>query len=141
MNNFEKDIATNFAKSGGKTIRSFGLRFDKVVQRIFSDLRISLESLIPEGKVVLVTVTAPIRVPAQTAAMISDLIAEKILQGKPFANNDSIILGNRVRIRIISVPGGFKQKVLGLVHNSDVNIQKLLNDFADYLTTQKRSVV
>ena len=55
-----------FAKRGDLTKPR--LRFDKVALRLVRDLQAVLSEAVPDGEAVVLTVTAPIREPAKTAA-------------------------------------------------------------------------
>ena len=51
-----------------------GLRFDKVATRLMERLRAALGETVPDGTTVLLTITAPIRLPSKTAASLEDKI-------------------------------------------------------------------
>lgn len=57
----------------GKSTK-LGLRFDKVVVRLMGHLQCTLGEIVPEGMTVLLTLTAPIRLPAKTADALEDKI-------------------------------------------------------------------
>jgi hypothetical protein len=48
------------------------LRFDRVAIRLIERLQATLEETVPDGMTVLVTITAPIRLPSKTAAALED---------------------------------------------------------------------
>src|SRR5579862_8231056 len=50
------------------------LRFDKVVIKLMERLQSTCGEIVPEGMTVLLTVTAPIRLAAKTAAALEDKI-------------------------------------------------------------------
>ena len=56
------------------------LRFDKVVLRLIADLRARLGAAVPDRQTVIVTVTAPIRLPAKTAAALHNEIRGRLLR-------------------------------------------------------------
>ena len=103
------------------------LRFDKVVVRLMERLRATLGETVPDGMTVLLTVTAPIRLPSKTAASLEDKI-EKLL-GRGFSGRDqkATIHGNHVRIRLSR--GAFERapRLIGFVHNLDTDPLLLLN--------------
>lgn len=45
-----QNIAEEIASSNGTSIRTLGLRFDKVVQRLMNGVQVSLTSVVPNGK-------------------------------------------------------------------------------------------
>ncbi len=59
-------IAEEIATANGTTVRKLGLRFDRVVQRLLKGLDDSLTPINPNGKTVIVTITAPIVLPGKT---------------------------------------------------------------------------
>ena len=90
------------------------LRFDRVAQRVVRDLQASLSGAAPRNAALIVTVTAPIRLPAKTVAELVPQLAV------PLARNfDKVVCGNRVRARIVRrcVPGA--PKVVVFIHNPD----------------------
>lgn len=70
----DKDIAEKIAKENGLTIAKLGLRFDKVVIRLLSDIRIAISNDIPKGTAILLTITAPIRLPSKTESELCSQI-------------------------------------------------------------------
>ncbi len=103
------------------------LRFDKVVTRLMERLRATLNETVPDGTTVLLTITAPIRLPSKTAASLEDKIETFIERGSPARDAKDTIHGNRVQIRISR--GGSEQapKLIGFVHNSDSDPRQLFS--------------
>lgn len=88
------------------------LRFDRVAQRVVRDLQAMLSGAMPRSTALIVSVTAPIRLPAKTVAELVPQLAV------PLARNfDKVVHGNRVRARIVRrcVPGA--PKVVVFIHN------------------------
>ena len=56
------------------------LRFDKVATRLMERLRATAGETVPDGMTVLLTITAPIRLPSKTAVSLEDRI--KTLLGR-----------------------------------------------------------
>jgi len=104
-----------------------GLRFDKVATRLMERLQATLGETVPDGTTVLLTVTAPIRLPSKTAAALEDKI--KALLGPRSAGRDQkeTIQGNHVRIRLLTDKSERAPKMIGFVHNSDSDPLLLLN--------------
>lgn len=111
------DIAVLAARVGLR------LRFDRVVLRIFGDLRAALTDMAREGEVVIVTISAPIRLPGKTAADIAARLRGSAASGD-FVGD---IFGNQVQLRhVMGVPAD-APSFIGLVHNRDSNAARLLD--------------
>jgi hypothetical protein len=103
------------------------LRFDKVALRLVRALQAALRESVPDGRTVMLTITAPIRLPAKTAAALEDKIRIYLARRSvPVAFKDTIH-GNQIRVRLVK--GGAKRtsKVIGFVHNSDSRPDVLLD--------------
>ncbi len=112
------------------------LRFDKVVIRLMERLQAALGETVPEGTTVLATVTAPIRLAAKTAAELEAKIWALLGRSSPGRDEEETIHGNRVRIRLLR--GAFARaarspKLIGFVHNPDVDSRRLLNRAGEWL--------
>ncbi len=103
------------------------LRFDKVVIRLMERLQTAFSDIVPDGMTVLLTITAPIRLPSKTAASLEDRIQTLLGRGSPARGEIDTIHGNRVQIRLLR--GEFKRapKLIGFVHNPDSDPLLLLN--------------
>ena len=77
------------------------LRFDKVATRLIERLRGTLVEIVPDGMTVLLTITAPIRLPSKTAASLEDKIQTLLGRGSPGRDEKDTIHGNRVQIRLL----------------------------------------
>jgi hypothetical protein len=116
-------IRRELAKAAARMPR---LRYDKVVVRLIERLRASLSESVPEGKTVIVTITAPIRQWSKTAAEIDAIVRSLLTRRSTEAAAKKTIHGNRVSIRLVS--GGSKRtpKVVGYVHNPDISAAPLV---------------
>ncbi len=103
------------------------LRFDKVALRLVGGLRAALGARIPEGKTVLLTVTAPIRLPAKTAAALEEKISSCLAEPSAPSDIGGTIHGNRVRIRLVSGAPGRAPKLVGFMHNPETDPDALLD--------------
>jgi hypothetical protein len=103
------------------------LRFDKVVIRLMERLRATLGEIVPDGMAVLVTVTAPIRLPAKTAASLEDRIQTLLGRGSQRRDEKDTIHGNGIRIRFLRDETGQASKMIGFVHNADSDSLVLLD--------------
>jgi hypothetical protein len=99
------------------------LRFDRVVRRLTGDLKETLASVLPEGQSVVITVTAPIKYPAQTAETLEDIVRDGLALGELCKT----IHGNKVRVRPITHVATNMPKVLAFVHNRESDAKLILN--------------
>jgi hypothetical protein len=95
------------------------LRFDRVVLRVFERLRTTFRDEVPGGVTVVFTLTAPIRVPGKTVAVMEERI--RALLGKRTSRGllTETIHGNEVRIRILRGVKTATAPLVGFVHNRD----------------------
>lgn len=103
------------------------LRFDRVVLRLLGDVQAALRDAIPDGRAVILTVTAPILLPGRTAVALEEKI-RGILARKPSARDVSLAIhGNGIRLRrLAAVPAGMP-KLVGFVHNPDTDPGMILD--------------
>ena len=114
------DVMTLRSRAPGRTgVIKPRLRFDKVALGLVARLRTALQGLVPDGRTIVVTVTAPIRVRAKTAAAIEGEVHRLLANRARPARLRAMIHRNQVQVRI--VPGGTRRtsKVIGFVHNPD----------------------
>ena len=133
MTNFEKQIADKIAKANGLSVTKLGLRFDKVVVRLFEGLRASVEGAVPKGKTVIVTVTAPIKLPAKTAQELEGQIKDFLESGIRYQDRRVTVSQNEVRLRIVESSSKRAAKFVGLVHNPTTDSKLLLDLAAQWL--------
>ncbi|HKO79484.1 MAG TPA: hypothetical protein VJU78_03775 [Chitinophagaceae bacterium] len=127
MTNFEKQIADKIAKANGLSVTKLGLHFDKVVVRLFEGLRVSVERVIPKGMTVIVTVTAPIKLPAKTEQEIEGIIKDFLDSGIRQQDRKVTVCQNEVRLRIVESSPKRADKFVGLVHNPGTDAKLLLD--------------
>ena len=82
------------------------LRFDKVATRIITRMQATLGKTVPDGMTVLLTITAPIRLPSKTAAALEGKVQTLIGRGWPRRDEKDTIHGNRVQIRLLRDESG-----------------------------------
>jgi len=87
----------------------------------------TLSESVPDGMTVLLTITAPIRLPSKTAARLEEKIQTLPARGSPGRDEKDAIHGNRVRIRLLRDASERAPKMIGFVHNSDSDALLLLN--------------
>ncbi len=103
------------------------LRFDKVATRLLERLEATLGETAPDGMTVLLTITAPIRLPAKTAASLEEKIQTLVGRASRRRDEKDTIHGNRVQIRLLRDESERAPKMIGFVHNSDSDPLLLLN--------------
>lgn len=115
------------------------LRFDKVVTRLIERLQASLGETVPNGMTVLLTVTAPIRLPSKTAGALEDKI-QTLLDRRSLARDEKgAIHRNCIRIRLLRNKSAPAPKLIGFVHNSDSDPAPLLDmthEFLELISTE-----
>jgi hypothetical protein len=95
------------------------LRFDRVALRLVDDLRTALGGSVPDGQTVLVTITAPIRLPARTATAIEEKIRKLVATRAAPARLTGTIHGNRIQVHLLKGGTGRTARLIGFVHNPD----------------------
>jgi len=103
------------------------LRFDKVATRVIKRLQAALGEIVPDGMTVLLTITAPIRLPSKTAATLEDKIRTLLGRGLAGREEKDTINGNRVRILFLRNDTVRAPKVIGFVHNAESDPRLLFN--------------
>ena len=102
------------------------LRFDKVATRLIEYLQATLGETVPVGTTVLLTITAPIRLPSKTATALEDRIHTLLGRGSPDRDEKDTIHGNRIQIRLLRDGSERAPRMIGFVHNSDTDPLLLL---------------
>jgi hypothetical protein len=105
-----------------------GLRFDKVALRLIARVQTTLRDHVPIGNAILVTVSAPIRLPAKTATDLEGQVRHWLTDPSRSAERCTTINGNQIRVRIVNAAPGQSPNVLGFVHNPDVDVSALLDE-------------
>jgi hypothetical protein len=91
------------------------LRFDKVALRLVGGLKVALARVVPDGRTVLFTITAPIRLPGKTASAPEHMVRSS----PPDAERREVVHGNEVRIRGLRAVRKDMPKALGFVHSAE----------------------
>jgi len=100
------------------------LRFDRVALELLRRLQTALQDSVPDGKTIVLTVTAPIRQSGKTAAAFEEKIKDELARRPATLNVKETIHGNGVRARLVK---GGNPKVIGFVHNPDPKSDVLLD--------------
>jgi hypothetical protein len=95
------------------------LRFDRVVLRLIGGLQAALSKVVPDGQAVILTVTAPIRLPGKTADALEAMIRDRLARRSGPAEIKDTIHGNQIRVRLVKGVSRRMSKVIGFVHNPD----------------------
>jgi hypothetical protein len=96
-----------------------GLRFDRVALGLIARLRTALHEAVPDHETVIVTITAPIRQPAKTAAAMVEKIRSFVATRAAPARLKDRIHGNDIEAHILTGGTTRRSKLLGFVHNPD----------------------
>jgi hypothetical protein len=127
LRNIEKENADQILKVDGLTASRAGLRFDRVVVGMLGALRSYAEETAPDGVTVLVTISAPIRVPAKTADALKQDIKALIASRMDGVSHAATVSGNSVQLRIFRKGSDRTPKLIGFVHNPGSNPALLLD--------------
>ncbi len=103
------------------------LRFDKVVLRVRTSLRAGMGTLMPDGATVVVTMTAPIREPAKTAAKLEEIIKSRYSPHTAQSNWAGRVSGSQVQIRLVTGCDKVGERIFLLVHNFEKDANALLD--------------
>ena len=110
---------TTLKRSGPGNAAKPRLRFDKVATRLIERLQAALAETVPAGMTVVLTITAPIRLPSKTAALLEEKIQTLLRRRSPGRDEKDTIHGNRVRMRLLRGQSERGPRLIGFVHNSD----------------------
>ena len=126
----EKSLAKKIAKANGVRLSELGLRFDKVALRLLRSLQNEIAKEELKTRTIVLTITAPIKLPARTEYELMKQIKAIVASGKK-NNSSRSILGNRIRVITQSLESGIH--FIGLVHNQNVSSTTLVNMTARWL--------
>jgi hypothetical protein len=102
------------------------LRFDKVVLRLVGGLQAALSEYVPDGAALVLTVTAPIRLPGKTAAALEAMVREGLARRPAKVEIKHKVHGNQIRARLVKGVAAPASRVIGFVHNPDCDPEILL---------------
>jgi len=132
----EKDLALKILRAGGTSPAKLGLRFDRVVLAVLAELRSFVEGTTPETLAVLVTISAPIRLPAKTVRDLKTMITARLVAGSRKPDSSATLHGNSVRIRLLEGSAKMPTRLIGFVHNPDTAAERLLDLAEEWLRKQ-----
>ncbi len=93
------------------------LRFDRTAVGLVRRLQAGLAKSVPEGRTVIVTITAPIRQDSKTAAVLADRIRQLLAIRR--AQLEATIHGNRIQVRVLKGGASRTSRLIGFVHNPE----------------------
>jgi hypothetical protein len=126
-------VATIRKNIGSETVTKPRLRFDRVALGLVARLQSALRDSAPEGRTVIVTVTAPIRQDTKTTAALEQIISTALAGRPPRADIRELIHGNHIRVRVVKTGSTQAPKLVGFVHNPDPGADIMLLDSAEAL--------
>jgi|SRR5579859_633991 len=120
-------MAEQVLAGSGLSAAKLGLRFDRVVVRALGDLRAWADNAVPEGAAVIVTISAPIRLPAKTVEALRERIAALLSSADPARDWSGAAHGNQVGLRLVRRAADQRLKLVGFVHNPSTGAGDLLD--------------
>jgi len=117
--NIERDIADEILSASGLNPSRFGLRFDRVVVGVLGNLRAFADAAAPGGVTLIVTISAPIRLPAKTVSDLKREITALLSANAPRGDRDANPHGNNVRMRLVEHSTSQTLSLIGFVHNAN----------------------
>jgi hypothetical protein len=102
------------------------LRFDRTALRLVGRLQSAVAELVPDGQAVVLTVTAPIRLPSRTAVALEGKLRDGLAPRSVQVELREMIHGNQIRARLVRGLSRRMPKVIGFVHNPESDPDVLL---------------
>jgi hypothetical protein len=102
------------------------LRFDRVALRVVAELKKALHDAVPQRKTLLVTISAPIRVPSKTVLAIVVELRARLKPSSKTLDLRKEIYENQIRVRLVVSNANRQTKVLGFVLNAGPEPDALL---------------
>jgi len=133
MVQIEKLIATEIAKANGLSVSKLGLRFDRVVVQLLGNIRAAIEQEVPGKIVVIMTITAPIKLPGKTEHELIGKIKNFLEPGIQQQDSALTIFQNEVQLRFVESSPKQNTRFIGLVHNPNIDAKMLLDLAAQWL--------
>jgi hypothetical protein len=103
-----------------KRVARARLREDAVARRVVRDLEGAVRPHVPNGKTVIVTLGAPIKVAKKLVADLTNELLGYLERGAQDIDEKRTILGNRVRFRVLETDSKWKVGVIGFVFTGDL---------------------
>jgi hypothetical protein len=110
-----------------KPVARARFREDKVAQRVLRDISSTLHAHVPDGKALILTLGAPIKLPNKLVAALASLLRAYLKSGADEVDEKRTLLGNRVRFRVTNPDAKWASKVIGFVFSGDPTPGSLAN--------------
>lgn len=134
----EKLICKEIVKKNNTTISKLGLRFDKVAIRFLLHLRLKISAKVNSNQAIVFVITAPIFLPSKTENELMSKIDYSIQNETKDKVHTWLINNNVIKYRFIHHSGSFKHKVLGLVHNKNIDSNQILELLEQWLNENRK---
>jgi hypothetical protein len=115
------------------------LRFDRVAVGLVRRLQTSLSKCVPDGRTVVVTITAPIRQDSRTGALLEERICRLLAARRTRLR--ATIHGNRVQVRVLKGRGSRGPRLIGFVHNPRPGASLLFDVARRLLKGDRRRII
>src|SRR5580700_3438096 len=123
-------IAADIARTKPQMKQDFAtvrLRFDRVAMRFIGDVQSALHEVVPVGKTLMFTITAPIRLASKTAAALEDRVRRSLARRTARIDLAETIHGNQIRVRLLRDGAQSAPRVIGFVHNPETDPEILFD--------------
>jgi len=97
-----------------------------VATGLIERLRAALADVVPEGATVVLTITAPIRLPSKTADDLEARVRRLLARRPPGRDVTATVHGNGVRIGLVRDGSAGVPRVIGFVHNPGTDARRLV---------------
>jgi hypothetical protein len=115
----------------GENLATVRLRFDRVALRFVDDVRAALYAAVPDGKTLVFTIAAPIRLASKTAAALEAKVRGALARANARIDLTETIHGNEICVRLLRGANG--ARAIGFVHNPDGDPDVLFDMTQAYL--------
>ena len=106
-------------RPGQKHVAKARLREDVVARRVLRDMEAALRDHVPDGKAIILTLGAPIKVPSQLVNSLTSVLLKYLKSGADEIEEKKTILGNRIRFRVLRDGSMWNTKVIAFVFSGD----------------------
>lgn len=128
-------VANAVAEMGGCRVSQLGLRFDRVALRVLDQLKGYADACAPEGVVLILTLTAPIRMPKQVVGALQRELSTLVEDGGR-TERSMALAGGQGRLRLVEGVPQDAPKLLGFVHNPEVDPAQIADLAVAWLRTR-----
>ena len=95
------------------------LREDRVAQRVLRDLEHGLNPQLNDGRTLILTLGAPIRVASKLVTSLTETLVSYLSSGAEEVDVSKRMLGNRVRFRVMKPATRWAPQLIGFVFSGD----------------------